>query len=70
MRPKDQKLDYDSVSDITDLSKDPEDILTGSKYLLSIEERQRLSRYMSQLRQLQGYTAPKHNCLDRKAHEL
>ena len=47
MRPKEQRLDYDSVSDITDLSKDPDDILTSSKYLLSVEERVRLNRYMS-----------------------
>jgi hypothetical protein len=61
MRPKDEQLAYDSVSNITDLSE--EGILTQSQHLISKDEKKRLSRYMSQLRTLQGYTVPKHDCL-------
>jgi len=45
MRPKEQCLDYDSVSEITDLSD--EGILTQSKHLLNDDEKKRLERYMA-----------------------
>ena len=60
MRPADQNLDFDSVSDITDLSN--EDILSQSLHLLSTTERQRLKRYNSQFRAVLNSSAPKHDC--------
>ena len=36
MKPRDETLDFDSMSDVTDLSN--EDILTTSKQLLSVKE--------------------------------
>ena len=50
-RPKEYVLDYDSVSDITDLSE--KGILTTSMDQLSPDERKRLDLYMRQMRKLQ-----------------
>ena len=50
-RPKEYVLDYDSVSDITDLSE--RGILTTSMDQLSPNERKRLEQYMRKMRQLQ-----------------
>ena len=49
-RPKEYVLDYDSVSDITDLSE--KGILTTSMDQLSPKERKRLEQYMRKMRQL------------------
>ena len=38
LKPRDETLDYDSVSDVTDLSN--EDILTTSKQILSVKEQE------------------------------
>lgn len=50
-RPKEYVLDYDSVSDITDLSD--QGILTTSMKELSPTEQKRLNVYMRQMRKLQ-----------------
>ena len=42
LKPRDEILDGDSVSEITDLSK--EDILTSSMHKLSVKERAKLIR--------------------------
>ncbi len=60
-KPPGQRLDYDSVSDITDLSE--EGILVTSMSKLPEEERKRLNRYMSQVRTAQAYEPPRHDCL-------
>jgi hypothetical protein len=61
----DQILEYDSVSDITDLSD--EGILVTSMHKLSEEEKQRLNRYMAEVRVAQKYEPPRHDCL--KVHK-
>ena len=57
-------LEGDSVSDITDLSKDG--ILVSSMHKLSAKERKKLSKLTSEWRNMQKFEAPKHNCMEKK----
>ena len=59
-KPKDQILDHDSISDVTDLSE--EGILTTSMQKLSIQEQQRLNRYVIEMRKRNKGEVVKHNC--------
>ena len=43
IKRRDEMLDHDSISDVTDLSQ--EDIMTTSKQLLSTKEQQKLNKY-------------------------
>lgn len=65
LKPRDQRLEGDSVSDITDLSKDG--ILVSSMHKFSAKERKKLSKLTSEFRNLQKFEAPKHNCKDKTA---
>lgn len=57
---RDERLDHDSISEITDLSED--DVLATSKQLLSVKEQQRLDKYNEQFRRVVSHSAPRHNC--------
>ena len=61
VKTRDERLDYDSVSNITDLSK--EDILQTSLQLLSAKERRRLDYYNRQWRRRVNRAVPRHDCL-------
>ena len=67
-RPKEYVLDYDSVSDITDLSE--KGILTTSMDQLSPAEKKRLDIYMRELRKLQLSYPPKHDCSNLKKSNI
>ena len=54
MKPRELKLDYDSMSDITDLSD--EGILTKSMHLLSKDQQGKLDKYMKELKDVRGYS--------------
>jgi len=60
IKPRDERLDHDSVSEITDLSN--EDILATSMQLLSKKEQEQLDKYNQMFRRVVRNTAPKHNC--------
>lgn len=60
IKQRDEKLEHDSMSEITDLSN--EGILAGSKQLLSKREQDRLDKYNLQFRKTLNYMVPKHNC--------
>jgi len=57
---RDERLDHDSISEITDLSQD--DVLATSKQLLTEKERKRLDKYNEQFRRVVSCSAPRHNC--------
>ena len=60
IKPRDERLDHDSVSEISDLSN--EDILTTSKQLLSQKEQEQLDKYNMMFRRVVRNSVPKHNC--------
>ena len=60
IKPRDETLDHDSISEITDLSH--EDILTTSKQLLSVKEQEQLDKYNMMFRRVVRNSVPKHNC--------
>lgn len=55
-----ERLDHDSVSDITDLSH--EDILSTSHQILSEKEKRQLDKYNDMFKRIVRSQAPKHNC--------
>ena len=59
-KAKDQQLEFDSISEVTDLSE--EGILTTSVKKLSVPERQRLRRYVIELRKKNQGEVRKHDC--------
>lgn len=67
LKPRDETLDYDSVSDVTDLSN--EDILATSKQILSVKEQDQLEKYNRMFRRIVREKAPKHNCFENKPRE-
>lgn len=64
LKHPDQILEFDSVSEITDLSD--EGILATSMHKLEKEDQQRLNRYVAEMRAIQKYEPPKHDCLSKK----
>lgn len=57
-------MEYDSVSEITDLSD--EGILATSMHKLEKEDQKKLNRYVAEMRAIQKYEPPKHDCLSKK----
>lgn len=53
-------LDYDSMSEITDLSLDG--ILNTSHQMLSKNEKEKLDKYNDQFKKVIAASVPKHNC--------
>jgi hypothetical protein len=60
IKPREEKLEHDSVSEITDLSQD--DILVTSKQLLSQVEQTKLDKYNALFKKVVSSSVPKHNC--------
>lgn len=61
-KPANQTLEYDSVSDVTDL--DEQGILTTSMHKLDQFDQKKLKRYVAEMRSLQKYEPPKHDCIN------
>lgn len=62
IKPMDEKLEGDSVSEITDLSQ--EGIMTTSKQLLSVQEQNKLEKYNKQFQKVVDFNVKKHNCFE------
>lgn len=60
IKQRDERLEGDSMSEITDLSNDG--ILSTSLQLLSKMEQDKIDKYNAQFRKTLSYTVPKHNC--------
>jgi hypothetical protein len=60
-KPRDQQLDHDSISEITDLSE--EGILTRSMNKLPPKERTRIQRYIKKMREVNNLEPVKHDCV-------
>lgn len=60
IKPRDEQLEYDSMSEITDLSN--QDILSSSKQLLTENEKKKLDKYNALFKKVVDSAAPKHNC--------
>ena len=60
-KPRDQQLDHDSISEITDLSE--EGILTRSMNKLPPKERTRIQRYNKKMREVNNLEPVKHDCV-------
>ena len=67
IKPRDEQLDGDSISEITDLSM--EDIMTTSKQLLTEKEQQKLEKYNEQFRKNIRKHVQKHNCFAQNSKE-
>lgn len=58
---REERLENDSVSNITDLSK--EDIFTTSMELLTKKEQEKMDEYNRVFRKKVARSVPKHDCL-------
>jgi hypothetical protein len=63
-RPKNETLEADSISEITDCNDDG--ILSQSRHKLGASSKRRLDKYLSELRVFKGYKLKKHNCLEKQ----
>jgi len=62
VKTKNETLDYDSVSNITDLSK--EDIFTTTMQVLTTKEQEKLAADNRKWRKSKTRAIPRHNCLN------
>ena len=60
IKGRDEMLDHDSISEITDLSQ--EGILNTSLQMLSKKDQHSLDKYNQQFKRVVAAQAPKHNC--------
>ena len=61
VKMREERLENDSVSNITDLSK--EDIFTTSMELLTKKEQEKMDEYNRVFRKKVARSVPKHDCL-------
>ena len=67
-RHPDEQLDNDSISEITDIEEDG--ILVTSMHKLDPDDQKRLNLYVEQMRALQKYQPPKHDCISAKKQKV